>query len=179
MGHARDVVEVAVMSDPFADRPFPRGALLGAAGLVAVTLIAVVAARTTGVGTTHVPASVAVEVRDLRFEDRGDGVVAVYEEPERRLLAVLEPGTENFIRGVLRGFARERKLQHAGHEHPFRLTRWADGRLSLDDAVTGRHVDLEAFGPTNAAAFAQFMSPAGPTEKLSRGPDAAPGAAAR
>ncbi|MFZ5558084.1 MAG: photosynthetic complex assembly protein PuhC [Pseudomonadota bacterium] len=161
------------MSDPFADRPFPRGALLGSAALVAVTLITVIAARATGVGTTQVPASTAVEIRDLRFEDRRDGSVAVYEGDDRHLLAVLEPGTENFIRGVLRGFARQRKLQHAGPEQPFRLTRWADGRLSLDDPVTGRHVDLEAFGPTNAGAFARLMGGAGAGEKLSRGPDAA------
>jgi hypothetical protein len=29
--------------------------------------------------------------------------------------------------------------------------------LSLDDPSTGRHVDLEVFGPTNAGAFADIL----------------------
>ncbi len=157
------------MSDPFADRPFPRGALVGAAALVAVALAAAAAGRMTGIGTTQVPAAAAVEARDLRFEDRADGSVAVYDVHAARVVARFEAGSGNFVRGVLRGFARERRLQGAGREQPMRLTRWADGRLSLDDPVTGRHVDLEAFGPTNAGEFARLLH-AG--ERLSRGPAA-------
>ena len=37
-------------------------------------------------------------------------------------------------------------------------TRWADGRLSLQDEATGRSIDLGAFGPTNAAVFAHLMT---------------------
>ena len=63
---------------------------------------------------------------------------------------VVAPGTNGFLRGVLRGLARERKLERSAIEPPFRLTRWADGRLSLEDPATGRRIDdLEAFGPTN------------------------------
>ena len=40
---------------------------------------------------------------------------------------------------------------------PFRLTRWSDGRLSLDDPATGRRIELDAFGPTNTAVFAHLM----------------------
>ena len=70
---------------------------------------------------------------------------------------MLPPGTNGFIRGVLRGLARDRKLQRIGTEPPFRLTRWVDGRLSLDDPATGRRIELGAFGPTNAAAFAGLL----------------------
>jgi putative photosynthetic complex assembly protein len=58
---------------------------------------------------------------------------------------------------VLRGLVRERRADHVGPTPPFRLTRWADGRLSLDDPSTGRHVDLEVFGPANAGAFADIL----------------------
>ena len=37
------------------------------------------------------------------------------------------------------------------------LTRWADGRLTLNDPSTGHVVALEAFGPDNARAFARLL----------------------
>ena len=41
------------------------------------------------------------------------------------------------------------------------LTRWADGRLSLEDRTTGRVIALDAFGPTNGEAFAQLLTAGG------------------
>jgi putative photosynthetic complex assembly protein len=38
------------------------------------------------------------------------------------------------------------------------LTRWADGRISLEDPETGRVIELDAFGPTNGEAFAQLLT---------------------
>jgi putative photosynthetic complex assembly protein len=72
-------------------------------------------------------------------------------------------GTNGFVRGVLRGLARERRLNDVGAQPPFQLTRWSDGRLSLDDPATGRRIDLVAFGPTNAGAFAQLLTAPDPT----------------
>lgn len=160
------------MSDPFADQPFPRSVLIGAAVLVAVSLAAAATSRVTGIGTTQVAPAAAVQAVDLRFEDRADGAVVVVDAASQREVAVFEAGSGNFVRGVLRGFARERRLQGAGREHPVRLTRWADGRLSLDDPVTGRHVDLEAFGPTNAAEFARLLYAGASGERLSEAPAA-------
>jgi len=64
---------------------------------------------------------------------------------------------DGFVRGVLRGFARARKLRGLDRDAHFVLTRWADGRLSMHDPQTGHVVALEAFGPDNAAAFARLM----------------------
>jgi hypothetical protein len=36
----------------------------------------------------------------------------------------------------------------------------ADGRLTLRDPSTGRIVDLESFGPTNAGEFAHLLAAA-------------------
>ncbi|PPD19905.1 MAG: photosynthetic complex assembly protein, partial [Methylocystis sp.] len=41
---------------------------------------------------------------------------------------------------------------------PFALTRWSDGTVSLEDSATGRRVNLDAFGPDNARAFAQLFT---------------------
>ena len=149
------------MRDPAVDRTLPRGALAGAGVLLALSLAMVTVARMTGYEPAKPPHSTAVESRDLRFVDRADGAVLVYAKPDDRLVDVLPPGTNGFVRGVLRGLVRERRADHVGAEPPFRLTRWADGRLSLDDPSTGRHVDLEVFGPTNSAAFAQIFTAGG------------------
>jgi putative photosynthetic complex assembly protein len=134
----------------------PRGALLGAAALVASSLLLVGVARLSGWTPARPAPSAAVASIDLQFEDRSDGAVVIYRQGETEPAQILAPGTNGFVRGVLRGLARERRAESIARRAPFRLTRWADGRLSLDDPATGRHVDLEVFGPTNAGAFADI-----------------------
>jgi putative photosynthetic complex assembly protein len=145
------------VSDLLAERILPRGALIGAGALVGFSLLLVIGARLGGYAPSKPPPSIVVEQRDLRFEDRASGAVAVYSSEENRLVYTVPPGTNGFVRGVLRGLARERRADSVGTTPPFRLTRWADGRLSLDDPSTGRHVDLEVFGPANAGAFAEIL----------------------
>jgi putative photosynthetic complex assembly protein len=137
---------------------FPRGALLGAGALMTLAIMAAGAARLTGFGASHVPYGVPVESRNLRFADRSDGAVVISEADTGRVVNVASPGTNGFLRSTMRGLARDRKRQDLGAEAPFRLTRWADGRLSLQDEATGRSIDLGAFGPTNAAVFAHLMT---------------------
>ena len=57
--------------------------------------------------------------------------------------------------GVVTGIGRLRA--GLSREVPFRLTRFDDGSLRLDDSLTGRSVDFGAFGPSNYAAFARLM----------------------
>jgi putative photosynthetic complex assembly protein len=59
---------------------------------------------------------------------------------------------------VLRGMARERRSRGVDSTPPFRLVRWSDGRLSLEDPSTQREIALEAFGPTNSGAFADLFT---------------------
>jgi putative photosynthetic complex assembly protein len=114
-------------------------------------------ARVTGYKPDEPPASAIVDKADLRFEDRSDGAILVYSTADNRLVDTLPPGTNGFVRGVLRGLVRDRRAEDVGQIPPFRLTHWANGRLSLDDPSTGRHVDLEVFGPTNSGAFAAIL----------------------
>jgi putative photosynthetic complex assembly protein len=73
-------------------------------------------------------------------------------------VAVLAPGTNGFIRGVLRGLARDRRSRGISQEPAFRLAQWPDGRLSLEDLATGKRIELGSFGATNRAAFAQILA---------------------
>ena len=144
-----------------ADPLFPRGALIGAALLLAFTITSAAISRISGLGTVQMPESALVESRPLRFEDMRDGSIRVTDARTGQVAASVEPGTNGFIRGTLRGLARERKRQGIGIEPPFMLTRWADGRLSLEDPTTGRVIALDAFGPTNGEAFAQLLTAGG------------------
>ena len=58
---------------------------------------------------------------------------------------------------MLRGLARERKMEAIGPTTPFRLTGYADGRLTLEDPETGRRIDIEAFGHTNLEVFSRLL----------------------
>lgn len=139
-------------------KTLPRGLLLGASALILFSLVCVWAARMTDVGTVHMPKSEAVETLQLSFEDTDDGGVAVRDARDDKVIYKVQPGTNGFIRATVRGLVRERKREDIGAATPFTLTHWGDGTMSLEDSTTGRRVSLEAFGPTNAQAFAQLFS---------------------
>ena len=138
--------------------PFPRIALVLAATAIAVSLTAAAVGRLTG-ATNSAPTSPAVASRDLLFRDQSNGSVAIYDA--RNSVAPIEtiaPETNGFLRATMRGLARQRLRQDAGREVPFRLTGWADGRLTLEDPTTGRKVEMEAFGITNEIVFAHLLN---------------------
>jgi putative photosynthetic complex assembly protein len=138
---------------------FPRGALFGAALLVGFSLIAATAGRLLHFNATPLPAAQAVTVLHLTFRDRSDGGVEIYDASRgNTLVTELLPGTNGFVRGVLRGLARERRRESIGPLPPFTLTHWNDGRMTLDDPETGQHVNLEVFGSSNARPFAEIFA---------------------
>jgi putative photosynthetic complex assembly protein len=95
--------------------------------------------------------------RSFVAADRADGAVVLSDATTGREVLVVAPGEDGFMRGTLRGLARDRRLRDLGPEAPFRLTSWSDGRLTLDDTATGRRLDLLAFGQTQADAFARLL----------------------
>ena len=137
---------------------FPRAPLIAVGGLVIASLLAVSAVRFTGLGGVKVADAQAMAVREFRFEDRPDGSIVVLDASGKQLIDTVAPGTNGFLRGTMRGLARERMRQGVSRELPFRMVGRADGKLTLEDPGTGRRVDLGSFGPTNAAVFAQIMA---------------------
>jgi putative photosynthetic complex assembly protein len=117
------------------------------------------------IGGTHPTQKArALQQRDLVFEDRADGAVTVRDAANPAALAVLDPGTNGFIRAALRGMARERMRDAHGPEIPFSLVAWDDGRLTLDDPATGRRIDIKAFGHTQAESFTRFLTAGSATQ---------------
>jgi putative photosynthetic complex assembly protein len=138
-------------------KPFPPGVLWGAAAVIAVTITIAAVARHTGMTVTDINQSPPIKVLELRFDDRRDGAITVFDTERRNVVDVLRPGTSGFVRNVMRSMARERLMHGGSPDTPFQMTRWADGRLTIDDPITGRHVDLGAFGSMNTASFARLM----------------------
>jgi putative photosynthetic complex assembly protein len=110
--------------------------------------------------STGSQAAVVAE-RALHFEDQPDGGVLVIDASATgggKVVRVIDAGAGGFLRGAMRALVRQRKRAGFGPEQPFRLVAHADGRLTLEDPATSQRVDLESFGPTNAAVFGQLLA---------------------
>ena len=97
------------------------------------------------------------QIKILKFEDQEDGGVTVIDANTNQVIDVVQ-GEAGFVRGTLRGLAQERKRRGLDSGPPFELIYRADGRLTLSDTATGRLVDLESFGPTNASTFFKLFN---------------------
>ena len=134
-----------------------RGLVTGVGLLVGFVVLAVTVGRVESVGLTRMEPARPVQSLALRVDDAADGSLALRDADRGALVATVRPGEDNFIRATLRGFAQGRLRAGLSREVPFRLTRFDDGSLRLDDSLTGRSVDFGAFGPSNYAAFARVM----------------------
>ncbi|MCW6507310.1 photosynthetic complex assembly protein PuhC [Lichenifustis flavocetrariae] len=143
------------MSQTQSIQPFPRGALLGAAALVGITIVSAGTARLVGLKQPH-PVAAVLAARDLRFEDKADGSIVVVDAGSGQTVDTLPPGSNGFIRASLRSLAKRRQFD-GNMSQVFHITAWSDGRLTLDDPSTGNPIELEAFGETNEAAFAKLL----------------------
>lgn len=145
------------------DNMIPVGAIRLAGLLVAASLVFVVAVRVNllpaspTAATLRQQAHVAVVGdRQLLFADQ-NGFVRVTDAQNGGVVAMIGQQGSGFIRGVMRGLARERRMHGFGGDRPFRLTLYADGELALTDMATGRLIELNGFGGTNRAAFLRLM----------------------
>jgi putative photosynthetic complex assembly protein len=142
------------MSTPVGNQTLTR-ILLGVGGLLACIVVGAGASHSSGMAT-QVPISTVIAQRDLSFQDLMDGGIIVKDAKNGHVIANLI-GQNGFLRATVRGLAQQRRRENNDENTPFRLTAWADNRLTLDDPVTGRHVELEAFGATNESVFAELL----------------------
>ncbi len=131
--------------------------LLAMVVLVLCALAATAAVRLTGIDIRQQADAAPVAQRALRFADVEDGSLQVIDDRSGQVLYTVVAGTGGFIRSTMRGLVRERKRQGIGPEIPFELIARSDGRLTLVDPATQRRIDLESFGPVNAAVFARLL----------------------
>jgi len=132
----------------------PIGYLLAFLGIV---LLLVAFARFQGLTWTVKDAPVLWQ-RELVFTDTPDGQILVLNYFDSKVVALFK-GEQGFLRGTLRALVRERKRRGIGPEAPFRVIEHTDGRLTLLDPSTSQRIDLESFGPANAAIFRDLKHP--------------------
>lgn len=144
----------------------PAPALAAAAALVGFALVMTATVKLGWLDREAVPsveraqgAVAPVARRSLNFADRPDGSVLITDATSGAAVGAVAAGSEQggFIRGVMRGLARERHMNGIGAAPPFTLTLWQDGSLSLVDEGTGRSVELGGFGADNRAAFLALL----------------------
>jgi len=147
------------------DPTVPKGALWFAAGLIGFVLAMGGAVRLGIMPISASPAAVRAAERlvptasrDLSFADRADGGLVITDVKTGVIVKTIHPGEPSgFIRGLLRGMGRERRMDAVARTTPYRLENWSNGQLSITDTGTHRSIELTAFGPTNREAFAVLL----------------------
>lgn len=147
--------------DPYPDsnHPLPRPIILGGMGLMIATIALCAAARATGMGMTTAPDPVTTVSRDLTFTEGDDGILRVTETAGGREVKRFESGEAGFIRAMVRGLVRNRTRYGEPGVGDFRVAMASDGDVWVEDLGTRQNIELKAFGPTQVAAFAQFIQP--------------------
>jgi len=140
------------------DIEVPKPLLIGAASLILFAVGATGAARLAGLDASPAPRSEVVATMSLQFADEADGGVSVYDAGAGERIWLFEPETGGFVRVALRALAHDRLLNGGTPQDAFTLNRFANGRLVIEDPVTGKAIGLEAFGDANERDFAQLLS---------------------
>lgn len=162
------------------ERPFPRAALLGAAGLVLLTVVGVGVHQHIKFSSGQTAVAVAdtspiIAARPLKFVDQGGGAtafggkVSVF-DPETGAHVTDLVQSDGFIRAVLGSLNYERVKRRLTAESVFTLVARADGKLTLEDPVTGSAVNLGAFGGDNRDVFLKFLPEAAGQAVTGRAP---------
>lgn len=140
------------------DGNIPRPILLAIGGVVLLTLVLVGAVRLTGTPPSAIPAVSAIQMSHLMvLQERPGGGVIIRDPQTGEIERELLTGEDGFVRGVLRVLNRVRMQYGQPTTDPWRVTRWDNGRLSLDDPKSGWSMELTGFGPSNYATFAKLL----------------------
>ena len=136
---------------------FPRAALVALGVVVAGTIALAGITHATNAQHVTMPPSAPVATVDLAFKDLPDGGITITDAATGRLVSAVAPQSGHFIRGIMRALVLGHRRAGEPDGMPFRLTRWADGRLTIADPSTRESFELEAFGSTNEQVFAAFL----------------------
>lgn len=134
-----------------------RRAILAAGCLVLFSLAGVTASRLAGYKWHWQPEGEIVSTRDIRFVQKADGVVAVEDARSGATLGAYPFNENAFMRTVMLSFRHERAFIAGDHRDPYKIEQWADGRVTVFDPVTGRSIEMAAFGRHQVETFAALL----------------------
>jgi putative photosynthetic complex assembly protein len=131
-------------------------------GMALLALALVAGARLTGFSPEQtLPGASVVDSRLLSFEQASDGRITIIDGSTGQAITDAPAGAEGFLKGALRGLNRIRLADETAPGVPYRLERMANGQLLLTDTASGIALDLNAYGRSNAAVFAEFLETTG------------------
>ncbi|XBQ16987.1 MAG: photosynthetic complex assembly protein PuhC [Oceanicaulis sp.] len=134
-----------------------RRAVQGLIVIVIATIAMVGIVQLNGGPTVYEPRTPAVAAAELRFTDEPGGVVAVWDAGTGARLLDYGENEGVFVRSVMRGVARQRRMRGYGPETPVRLSRHESGDVWLTDPASGVQIYLGAFGPDNVGLFEALL----------------------
>lgn len=137
--------------------PPPMPALYAAVALVLISLVSTAWVRWFAEPADPTPLSPVVVDRQLSVLDLPEGLVEIRDAETDVLIVRYDVGEGAFARSTFRSLAHARQRLGADNRTPFLLEQRESGRLRLIDPVTERVLELWAFGPDNARAFAAFL----------------------
>ncbi|MEM5471727.1 photosynthetic complex assembly protein PuhC [Hoeflea sp. AS60] len=140
---------------------FPRMPLVLGLGLIGFSISAVLFGMKTGIGTVINVYGQPEQIRDIRIVGTHDTAITIYDAQTGEAITTLAPEQGGFVRGSLRALSRMRLMDDTPQGLPYRLIKWENGSVSLSDTATGERLYLNAFGPDNAAAYAELLASRG------------------
>ena len=140
---------------------FPRLPLALGLGLIGFSIAATVFGMQTGMGTVLNVYGRPEAIRDIVITGKHDTEITISDARTGEIITTLAPEEGGFVRGSLRALSRMRLMAETPEGLPYRLIKWENGSVSLSDTATGERIYLNAFGPDNAAAYAQLLASRG------------------
>lgn len=132
-------------------------AILAAGCLVLFALASVTAARLTGYKWEWRPEGTIVATRSISFEQAANGVVSVRDAKSGAVLGSYPFNENAFMRTVMLSFRHERARTGGEQLLPYTIEQWNDGRVTVSDPVSGRSIEMAAFGRHQVETFAALL----------------------
>lgn len=144
-------------------RLVPRGAVIGAGILIAATVMIVGFVQTQKLSSPPAPGMFdglePLAERLIKFPvDREGRVTEVFDADTGEKIADLR-ANDGFVTTVLMSLSFNRRRLGMDVQPTYKLVRWEDSRVSIEDLTTGVQINLGAFGWENRAVFERFLPP--------------------
>ncbi len=142
----------------------PRGVLIGAGLLIAttITFVGVVQYQKRNdpaVENELFANATQVHERFIKFPVNADGKLSLVVDANTGEVIDELVISDGFIRTVLMSMSFDRRRDGVEEDPIYRLVRWDDSRVSLEDPTTGVIINLGAFGYQNKSVFERFLPP--------------------
>ncbi|MGF1463027.1 MAG: photosynthetic complex putative assembly protein PuhB [Maricaulaceae bacterium] len=136
------------------------GQLIAAATLIALTVVTVTVTQLSksGDGVRASLSATPERVYQLRVEDLGEDQFNIFNVETGEQIAFVDPRRDNLVVKAYRGLEYSRNRSPVDPSAPYQLVVWENGRVTLSDFGTDRHMPLDSFGPTYTGALAALLN---------------------